>query len=92
MPGLMSSGDGPVATCRLCGKPASGPCARCRAIVCADCVVLTEGATTFAVCLRCAEAAPPTLRRAWLGLLGWIALVILSLAAVAAISLRCIAP
>ena len=89
MPGLLSSGDGPVASCRLCGKPASGPCARCRAMVCADCVVLTEGAGTFAVCTRCAERGGTSLRRAWLGLLGWLALIIVALAAVAlALALR----
>jgi hypothetical protein len=83
MPGLMSSGDGPVTTCRLCGKPASGPCARCRTMVCADCVVLTEGAGTFAVCTRCAERGGASLSRAWLGLLVWIGGIVLVLAAVA---------
>jgi len=87
MPGLISSGDGPVAACRLCGKPASGPCARCRALVCADCCVLTEGAATFAVCLTCARHGGASLGRAWLGLLGWLGLVLLGLAAIATVLL-----
>ena len=84
MPGLISSGDGPVATCRLCGKPAAGPCATCRTLVCADCVVLTTGASTFAVCVRCADRGAHSTRRAWLGLLAWLGLIILALTAVAA--------
>jgi hypothetical protein len=87
MPQLLSSSDGPVARCTLCGKPGSGPCARCRAIVCADCVVLTEGASPFAVCLRCAERGGTSLRRAWLGLLGWVGVLVIALAAVAALLL-----
>ena len=72
-----AGGDGPVARCKLCEKTAVGPCARCRSPVCGDCCELTEGgATTFAVCLSCARRGGTTLRPAWLGLLGWIALII----------------
>ncbi len=85
MPSLMSSDDGPVARCKLCGKVAVGPCATCRAPVCGDCCVLTDGgATTFAVCHRCARDDGASLSSAWAGLLGWIALIVLGLAAVSA--------
>lgn len=85
MPSLMTSDDGPVARCKLCGKVAVGPCATCRAPVCGDCCVLTDGgATTFAVCHRCARRGGASLSSAWLGLLGWLALIMLGLAAVAA--------
>ncbi len=86
MPSLIPTGDGPVERCKLCGKPASGPCARCRSLVCADCCELTSGgASTFAVCLRCAREHPHTLGRAWVGLLGWLGLVVLVLAGAAAL-------
>ncbi len=40
--------------CVLCHAPAAGPCATCRALICADCSVLTGGAVkTVAVCTRC---------------------------------------
>lgn len=80
---LIGTGDGPLTRCALCGEPASGPCARCRASVCADCCVLTEGASTFAVCLTCAHAGGTTLRREWRGLAAWFALVVLALVAAA---------
>ncbi len=82
---LLVAGDGPVARCKHCGKPAVGPCARCRAPVCGDCCVLTDGgATTFAICLGCERRGGASLRSPWLGLLGWIALIVLGLGAVAA--------
>jgi hypothetical protein len=78
-------GDGPVARCKLCENPAVGPCARCKAAICGDCCELTDGgATTFALCLTCVRRGGSTLRPAWLGLLGWLAMIILPLAAVAA--------
>jgi hypothetical protein len=84
MSGLQLAGDGPVARCKHCGKPAVGPCASCRAPVCGDCCELTEGgATTFAVCLGCARRGGTRLGGAWRGLLGWLALVLVVLAAVA---------
>ena len=84
MPGLIEAGDGPVARCKLCGKPASGPCARCRALVCADCCVLTAGAaSTFAICLRCERGGEAGLRSPWLGLLAWLGLIGLGLVGVA---------
>jgi hypothetical protein len=83
---LIGAGDGPVTRCALCGAPAAGPCARCRSPVCADCCTLTGGGlTTFAVCTRCARAGGASLRRAWLGLFGWIALLLLGLGAVVAL-------
>ncbi|HKE16671.1 MAG TPA: hypothetical protein VKB80_17480 [Kofleriaceae bacterium] len=85
---LMGAGDGggAVARCALCGTDAAGPCARCRAPVCGDCCTLTDGgATTFAICLRCERRGGASLRPAWLGLMGWLALVLLAVAAVAAL-------
>ena len=79
-------GGGPLARCKLCGKPAAGPCARCRATVCGDCCELTEGgATTFAICLTCVKRGGSSLRSAHLGLLAWIGLVILGIGAVVAL-------
>jgi hypothetical protein len=76
-------GGGPVTRCKLCGKPAVGPCARCRGSVCGDCCELTEGgASTFAVCLSCVGRGGATLAPAWRGLLAWLALVMLALVAV----------
>lgn len=85
MSSLLPVGDsGPDARCKLCGKTAVGPCARCKAAVCGDCCELTDGgATTFAICLSCVKRGGSTLTPAWLGLLGWLALVLLPLAAVA---------
>jgi hypothetical protein len=84
MASLIPAGDGPTARCALCGATAAGPCARCRASVCGDCCELTTGgATVFAVCLRCVRRGGATLGPGWRGLLGWLALVIAALAAVA---------
>lgn len=85
MGSLIPVDDGPVARCKLCGKPAAGPCARCRGLVCGDCCELTEGgATTFAVCLACVKRGGKSLAGGWLGLLGWLGAIIVGLAAVAA--------
>ena len=86
MGSLIPVDDGPpVARCKLCGKTAVGPCARCRASVCGDCCELTEGgATTFAVCLSCVKRGGKSLSGGWLGLVGWLAAIILGLAAIAA--------
>lgn len=69
--GLQSTGGGAVVRCALCPRPASGPCARCRRSVCADCCELTTGATTFALCLECAGDGA-SLRRPWLHLTLWL--------------------
>ncbi len=82
---LLTAGDGPVARCRLCGRPAAGPCARCQAPVCGDCCVLTDGgATTFAVCHACEGRGGATLAPGWRGTLAWLALLVVGLAALAA--------
>ena len=82
MAGLASYGDPPVERCAVCGRPAAGPCARCRKSVCGDCCVLTEGgATTFAICHRCAKGGA-SLRRPWLGLIGWLGGIVVALAAI----------
>ncbi len=76
----------PLARCKLCGKPAAGPCARCRALVCGDCCELTEGgATTFAICLTCVKRGGRSLTAGWLGLIGWLLAIIAGLAAVTAL-------
>lgn len=74
----------PTARCRICQRrDAAGPCARCRAPVCGDCCELTTGgATTFAVCLACVERGGASLRPAWLGLLGWLVMIVVVLAGI----------
>ena len=77
---------GPVTRCKLCGKPAAGPCARCRASVCGDCCELTDGgATTFAICLSCVKRGGKSLAGGWLGLLAWIGGIVVVLAGIAAL-------
>lgn len=81
---LPADGGVPEARCSLCGKIAAGPCARCRALVCADCCELTEGGVkTFALCTRCVRRGGASMGSAWRGLLGWLALIVVALAAVA---------
>jgi hypothetical protein len=64
------------AYCAICSALAAGVCASCHAPVCADCVELTSGgATTFAVCTRCA-CQGSTLARRWLALLWPILIVV----------------
>jgi hypothetical protein len=85
---LMGAGGGDTARCGLCGGEAAGPCARCRTPVCGDCCTLTDGgSTTWAICLRCERRGGASLRPAWLGLLGWLGLVLLAIAAVAGLSM-----
>jgi hypothetical protein len=51
--------------------------------VCGDCSVLSEGgATTFAICVVCAEGGRD-LRRPWVGLTLWIGGIVLALVAIA---------
>jgi hypothetical protein len=59
--------------CVHCGKLAVGPCARCRAPVCGDCCVLTEGgAKTYAICLGCDTRTGRSLQRAWGTVILWL--------------------
>jgi hypothetical protein len=75
-----SGGGAPTATCSRCGAVAVGPCARCRLPVCGDCCVLTEGgAKVYAICLACEDRGGRSLKRAWLGFIGWIAAPVLLL-------------
>jgi hypothetical protein len=83
MTSLMSSGDAPPARCAICGMPAAGPCARCRALVCADCCELTGGASPFALCTRCVRKGGTSLAPAWRPLLLWLAAIVVGLAGVA---------
>ena len=78
--------DGPVARCKHCSKVAVGPCARCRAPVCGDCCELTDGgATTFAICLGCVKRGGKSLAGGWLGIVAWLAAIIVGLAALVAV-------
>jgi hypothetical protein len=53
-------------------------------LVCGDCCELTEGgATTFAVCSACVPRGGASLAPAWFGLLGWLGLIMVGLAAIA---------
>jgi K+-transporting ATPase A subunit len=56
-------------------------------MVCADCCELTDGAghRPLALCSGCAKHGGAILASAWRGLLGWIALILLPLVAVAAL-------
>jgi hypothetical protein len=86
MPSLMSDGGAPDARCKLCGKTAVGPCARCHSPVCGDCCELTEGgATTFAICLTCVKHGGSSLAPAYRGFVLWLAAIVLALGAVAAL-------
>lgn len=84
MSSLMSAGDPPVTRCAICkARDAAGPCARCQRSVCGDCCELTDGgATTFAVCLTCVKRGGRSLAPAWLGLLGWLGLIVVGLAGI----------
>ncbi|MCX5743630.1 MAG: hypothetical protein NT062_14155 [Proteobacteria bacterium] len=83
---LPAGGGAPDARCRLCGRTAVGPCARCRSPVCGDCCELTDGgATTFALCLTCVKRGGATLAPAWRDLLGWLGVIIGGLIAIVAI-------
>jgi hypothetical protein len=86
MPSLASDGGAPDARCKLCGKTAVGPCARCRSPVCGDCCELTDGgATTFAICLTCVKHGGNSLSPAYRGLLLWLGGIVLALAVTAAL-------
>jgi hypothetical protein len=51
--------------------------------VCGDCCELTEGgATTFAICLSCVRRGGVSLSPAWLGLFGYLARIVVVLAAI----------
>ncbi len=67
--------------CVYCHRPAAGRCARCHALICADCADLESGLSRpVAVCHRCLGARPP-----WgLSLLKWLWLPALLLAAAVA--------
>jgi hypothetical protein len=80
--------DDDGARCAHCGRPAAGPCASCRRPVCGDCCTLTEGGVrVWAICLDCERRGGRTMRSAWFGLLGWVALVVLGLGGLVALLL-----
>jgi hypothetical protein len=80
---LIGSGDGGgFEHCASCGALAAGPCARCRKPLCGDCCVITRhGASEWAICFRCDRGGGRSLRSAWLGLLGWLGIPLVVLAA-----------
>lgn len=80
MSGLQHVGDDEV-RCALCGAPAVGPCASCRAMVCGDCCVLTEGGVeTWAICLRCDRKKGRSLDAGWRVVVLWLAGLVVLLA------------
>lgn len=83
--GLQIAGDeGP--RCALCGGPAAGPCMSCRAMICGDCCVLTEGGSRpYAICLRCDRRKGRSLAPAWRGFLLFLGGILLALAAAVAL-------
>ena len=76
-----------AAYCVYCHAPASGPCATCQALICADCAVITGGSVKrVAVCTRCHEAGAGVVRAAgWWSVLRAPMLVILGLGLLAAL-------
>ena len=88
MSSLVPVGGGvPDAKCAFCTRTAVGPCARCRRAVCGDCCELTDGgATTFAVCLKCAKHGGTSLAPAWFDLLKWIGAIVLILGGITALT------
>jgi hypothetical protein len=83
---LRSAGDDAAeARCKVCGALAVGPCASCRAPLCGDCCVITEGGlTTFAICPGCERRSGTSLLGAWGSLLAWI-LGVIAVTAVAVV-------
>ncbi len=80
--------DDDVVRCVLCGAPAVGPCASCKAMVCGDCCVLTEGGVELhAICARCDRNKGRSLRTAWRSLVTASVLLIVALALFAALAL-----
>jgi hypothetical protein len=88
MSGELQLVDDDVERCAYCGRPAAGPCGSCRKMVCGDCCVLTDGGVeTWAICLRCDRKGGRSLKSAWGGLLVWLALLIVALAALALLAI-----
>jgi hypothetical protein len=89
MSGQLSSGGeggGAFERCATCAGLAAGPCARCRKPLCGDCCVITRhGASEWAICFTCERRGGRSLRSAWVGLLLWLGLPLLALAALIAI-------
>jgi hypothetical protein len=84
--GLQIAGDD-VERCALCGRPAAGPCATCKRMVCGDCSVLTEGGVqTWAICHGCDRRGGRSLSSAWRSLGVWAALLLVALAGLAVLA------
>lgn len=84
--GLQHVGDDGPLRCRFCARDAVGPCARCRAPVCAECCTLTEGGTkTWAICLDCDRRGGRSLAGAWGGVLVPFVAVLVALAVAVAV-------
>lgn len=55
-----------MATCKHCGAPGVGPCARCELPLCGDCAILSEGGVrVFAICRDCAAEGAGKLDGPW---------------------------
>jgi hypothetical protein len=79
---LIGSGEGGgLEHCAVCGALAAGPCASCRKPLCGDCCVLTtHGAGQWAICKACERKRGRSLAGAWLGLGGWLLMLLAALA------------
>ena len=84
---LIAATGGPsVARCVHCGALAVGPCARCRAPLCGDCCVMTEGGVkVWAICRSCDARMGHSLGEGWAKVIGWIFAPLLGLIAILAL-------
>ena len=88
MSGELQRVEDDIERCAYCGRPAAGPCASCRKMVCGDCCVLTDGGVeTWAICMRCDRKGGRSLKSAWRGLIVWLSLLTVALAALAALAI-----
>lgn len=64
--------------CVYCHRPAAGPCATCRALICAECAQMTGGSVQLAaVCRPCHDGGAGRVDwRSWLGLLRPVAMAL----------------
>lgn len=81
MSGLLQVADDGPDRCVHCGRPAAGPCASCKQMICGDCCTITEGSSKkWAICLECDRKGGRSLMPAWAGLLVWLGGILLALA------------
>ncbi len=88
MSGLAVARDDDEPRCAVCGAIAAGPCASCRAFVCGDCSVLTEGGVElWAICVRCDRRKGRSLAAGWGTVTLWLLLLLVGLALFAGLSI-----